>query len=85
MSHSGYPSYTQQITHVIEELLQVGQLEVQQPEVVWRALSDYKSSNADFPDHLLARVNQSAGCDCTITFDKKTGKQPAFKLLKSNS
>ncbi len=70
-----------QIDHVIEELLQVGQLEVQQPEVVWRALSDYKSSNADFPDHLLTRVNQSAGCTCTITFDKKASKQPTFQLL----
>ncbi len=78
---SNYGQGRQQIAHVIEELLQVGQLEVQQPEVVWRALSDYKNSNADFPDHLLARVNQSAGCDCTITFDKKASRQPTFELL----
>ena len=49
------------IASVIEELLQVGQLEVAVPEVVWRALDDYKNSNADFPDHLLARVNESVG------------------------
>jgi predicted nucleic-acid-binding protein len=79
-----YGQNRQQIAHVIEELLQVGQLDVQQPEVVWRALSDYRNSNADFPDHLLARVNQSAGCDCTITLDKKASKQPTFKLLTSN-
>lgn len=80
---SNYHQDRQQIAHIIEELLQVSQLEVQQPEVVWRALSDYKNSNADFPDHLLARVNQSAGCDCTITFDKKASKQPTFELLTS--
>ena len=78
---SNYGQDRKQIARVIEELLQVGQLDVQQPEVVWRALSDYKSSNADFPDHLLTRVNQSAGCTYTITFDKKAGKQPTFQLL----
>ena len=80
---SNYQQNRNKIANVIEELLQVGQLEVQQPEVVWRALSDYKNSNADFPDHLLARVNQSAGCDCTITFDKKASKQPIFRLLSA--
>jgi len=78
---SNYDQSRQQIAHVIEEMLQIGQLEVQQPEVVWRALSDYKNSNADFPDHLLARVNQSAGAEYTITFDKKASNQPAFELL----
>ena len=52
------------------------------PETVWKALGDYKASNADFPDHLLARVNESKGCDATITFDKKAAKQPLFELLK---
>ncbi len=78
---SSYGQDRQQIAHVIEQLLQVGQLEVQQPEVVWRALADYKLSNADFPDHLLARVNQSNGCTETMTFDKKASKQPYFALL----
>ena len=78
---SNYGQDRNQIAHVIEELLQVGQLDVQQPEVVWRALSDYKNSNADFPDHLLTRVNQSAGCTYTITLDKKASKQPTFQLL----
>ena len=78
---SNYGQDRNQIAHVIEELLQVGKLDVQQPEVVWRALSDYKNSNADFPDHLLTRVNQSAGCTYTITFDKKASKQPTFQLL----
>lgn len=49
---------------------------------MWRALKDYKDSNADFPDHLLARVNEQAGCVATVTFDKKAAKQPIFELLK---
>jgi predicted nucleic-acid-binding protein len=62
--------------------MQVGQLEVMEPEVVWRALNDYKNSNADFPDHLLARINQSQGCDTTVTFDKRAAKQPGFQMLR---
>ncbi len=79
---SNYDQSRGQIVSIIEQLLQVGQLEVMAPEVVWRALDDYKQSNADFPDHLLARVNESAGCESTVTFDRKASKQPAFELLK---
>lgn len=79
---SNYKQSRAEIAAVIEKLLQVGQLEVSTPDVVWRALDDYKTSNVDFPDHLLARVNESAGCSATVTFDKKASKQPAFEFLK---
>ncbi len=79
---SNYSQDREEIASIIEQLLQVGQLEVMEPEVVWRALHDYKNSNADFPDHLLARVNESQGCDVTVTFDRKAAKQPAFQILK---
>ena len=79
---SNYHQSRAQIALVVEQLLQIGQLEIMEPEVVWRALEDYKKSNADFPDHLLARVNESKGCESTLTFDKKAAKQPAFKMLK---
>ena len=79
---SNYHQSREQIASVIEQLLQVGQLEVMEPEVVWRTLDDYKHSNADFPDHLLARVNEAEGCESTVTFDKKAAKQPAFEILK---
>ncbi len=79
---SNYHQGREEIASIIEQLLQVGQLEVMEPEVVWRALKDYRNSNADFPDHLLARVNESNGCEVTVTFDKKAAKQPAFQMLK---
>jgi predicted nucleic-acid-binding protein len=79
---SNYRQSREQIALIIAELLQIGELEVAEPEIVWRALADYKNSQADFPDHLLARVNQARGCETTVTFDKETAKQPAFQLLK---
>ena len=79
---SNYGQSRAEISAVIEQLLQVGQLEVMEPDVAWRALDDYKNSNADFPDHLMARINESQGCEVTLTFDKKASKQPSFHLLK---
>jgi len=79
---SNYNQDRASITKIIETLLQVGQLEVPEPGLVWTALRDYENSNADFPDHLIARVNQKAGCESTVTFDKKASKQPGFELLK---
>jgi predicted nucleic-acid-binding protein len=79
---SNYGQNRTAIAKIIEQLLHVGQLEVMGSSIVWQALNDYKSSNADFPDHLLARVNQSVGCETTVTLDKKASKQTGFELLK---
>lgn len=79
---SNYEQSRTEIASIIEQLLQVGQLEVMDSDVAWRALGDYKNSNADFPDHLVARMNEARGCETTLTFDKKASKHPAFQLLK---
>ena len=79
---SNYGQSRTEIATIIEQLLQVGQLDVMEPDVAWRALEDYKKSNADFPDHLMARINESQGCESTLTFDKKASKQPLFQILK---
>ncbi len=78
---SNYGQRRKEISLIIEKLLRIGELEVMKSEVAWKALNDYKSSNADFSDHLLARKNESVGCKTTVTFDKKASKQPAFTLL----
>lgn len=80
---SNYQQSRDQITNVIEQILQVSQLAIPNADTVWRALGDYKSSNADFSDHLIARINQATGCEYTLTFDKKAAKQGLFKLLKA--
>lgn len=79
---SNYQQSRTDIASIIEQLLQVAQLEVMDPDIAWRALSDYKNSNADFPDHLMARTNEAKGCETTLTFDKKASKHPPFQLLK---
>lgn len=65
---SNYSQSRTEIATIIEELLQVLQMEAQKPEIIWRALNDYRKSNVDFPEHLLARFNESNGCETTATW-----------------
>ncbi|WP_004580932.1 hypothetical protein [Marinobacter nanhaiticus] len=44
-------------------------------------LADFRESNADFPDRLIAWLGKAAGAEETATFDKKTGKQPLFQYI----
>ena len=79
---SNYGQSKEAIASVIEQLLQISQLQIMEPEAVWRALSDFKTSNADFSNHLIARANVVNGCKSTVTFDNKAGKQVCFQFLK---
>ena len=79
---SNYQLVRDDISNVIEQLLQVEQLDVIGIDSVWRALNDYKNSNADFSDHLIARIHQYNGCRTTMTFDKKAAHQTGFTLLR---
>ena len=68
---------------VIEQLLQTKQLLIEDGEIVWHALDDYKKSSADFSDCLLSRINHEKGCTTTMTFDKSAAKLPCMAPLTS--
>ena len=70
------------LVKTIEQILLVAQLRVDEPQVVWQALEDYRNNQADFADHLLGRINRSRACTTTITFDRQASKSPEFTLLK---
>jgi predicted nucleic-acid-binding protein len=69
------------ISDAIERILETTQLEVASPNDVMRAIEDYRGGTADFADCLLGHSNRAAGCEYTITFDRKAAKLPGFKLL----
>jgi predicted nucleic-acid-binding protein len=70
-----------QIAAAIRGLLDVSELEVESADEMHSAVADFEKSTAGFADCLLARTNASAGCEHTITFDRKAAKLPGFKLL----
>lgn len=42
------------------------------------ALAGWRSSRADFADHVIAETGLAAGCVATATFDKFAAKAPGF-------
>ena len=70
-----------QLAEIIEQLLRTAQLIVQEPQVVWMALEEFKTSNADFPDCFIAQINIVNYCSSTVTFDVKAANVAGFNLL----
>ncbi len=70
-----------QIAAVISGLADAADVVIDREAVVRAALADYRAGSADFADHLIARENEAAGCDTTLTLDRKAARHPAFTLL----
>jgi predicted nucleic-acid-binding protein len=64
----GYPRA--EIAATLQRLLEVDRLRFESPAEIWQALDDYRSG-ADFADALLARIHQAAGCETTVTLDRR--------------
>jgi len=65
----------------IERVLLTVEFEVEEKQLAWEALHEFRRGGADFADTLIGTVNRSAGCSTTVTFDKKAGKLKTFSLL----
>ncbi len=64
-------------------LLDIPLFEVQDRELVRRAVADYQRGPADFADYLLGHQNEAAGCTDTVTFDRKLRGHPLFTVLRT--
>lgn len=76
-----YQLSREDIGRAVEQILETAQLDVESSNDVAAALKDYRKGTADFADCLLARVNAAAGCDYTVTLDRKAARLTGFKLL----
>jgi predicted nucleic-acid-binding protein len=76
-----YKTPKEQLAGIIEQLLRTTQLCVQEPQVVWMALEEFKADNADFPDCLIAQINLANYCSSTVTFDVRASNAAGFNLL----
>ena len=77
-----YRMKRQQIYVALESLFDIRLLEIQDRELVRRALIDSRTSKAEFSDHLIGWQNRRAGCVDTITFDRGLRTAPGFTLLR---
>lgn len=69
------------IAGVVERIVGTRLFEIQDRDLVQRALADFRLGRADFADYLLSRSNAQAGCTDTVTFDRKLNGAPGFAVL----
>ena len=69
------------VADTLTMLFEVEQFDFESPEDVSAAVEAFRQSRVEFADCLLGRMNLFAGCEYTITFDRKAAKLPGFKLL----
>lgn len=69
------------VADMVEALLDTALFELQERDLVRRALADFRSGSGDFADYLIGWQNEAAGCRCTITFDRDLGDCSRFEEL----
>ena len=70
-----------QALQVLEQILRTAQLQVQEPQIVWKALKQAQKDKADFADFLSTQINLASGCEETVTFDRDASKINGATLL----
>jgi predicted nucleic-acid-binding protein len=49
--------------------LRTAQFQIQEPQIVWKALKLAQKGKADFADFLISQINLFHQCETTITLD----------------
>jgi predicted nucleic-acid-binding protein len=74
--------FTKKETEVaLEGLLRSKELILERAEVIAQALSRLKDGPASFADCLIERSGHAAGCEQTLTFDRKAAAGAGMRLL----
>ena len=68
----------EELARILEKILLAKQFEIEDKPAVWAALTEFKSSKADFADCLIGIKNIRAGCRTTYSFDQATFSLAGF-------
>jgi predicted nucleic-acid-binding protein len=78
---SGYKYGRSALADVLERILLSKQFEIEKKDLVWVALATFKGGRADFADCLIGVINDVAGCESTLTFDRSAASLRSFKRV----
>jgi predicted nucleic-acid-binding protein len=76
-----YSLTAQEISTVVERLLQVEVLAIENEQQVFTAMVALRQGRGSFSDALIAELGVRAGCACTLTFDRKALRLPSFETV----
>ena len=69
------------IVTVLQQILQTRQFQFEDKDLIWQVLTDYRTKAGDFSDHLIGRIGTRAGCQQTLTFDRRLKRSPNIEML----
>jgi predicted nucleic-acid-binding protein len=73
------------VNRVVGALVAANAVVVQEREAVEAALAEATASGADFPDALIAVLGRRAGCDDTVTFDRRAAAIAGMRLIEATT
>jgi len=77
----GYRYSRVQIAALVRGLLSADDLSIERSELAWQALNAFEEGPADFADYVIGGTARAAGAETTVTFDRRAGASPLFRLL----
>ena len=69
------------LADTVEGLLTARELVVEDADAVWTALRAVRAHGAELADALLAARQRAAGCERTVTFDRRAARLPGMRLI----
>ena len=72
-----------QIAQALQTLLSIEVWTIERAIAVSSALRGYANGKVDFADRVIERVGASAGCECTMTFDRDAAKAGGMVLIQT--
>lgn len=78
---SAYERPRAAIAAALEQIVRTGDFTLEHADHVRGAVAAYKTTSADFADALVGHINEAAGCERTVTFDRGLKRLPQFRVL----
>ncbi len=78
---SVYGLTNREVANTVERMLQADTLIIQNEQQVFTAMVALRRGWGAFADALVGALGDWAGCDSTLTFDRKAGRLAGFEVL----
>jgi len=69
------------IVDVLKKILMTAEFSIENSDLVWKAMKEYESGQADFSDYIIGLSNLQNNCEYTVSFDKSVADFPGFMIL----
>ncbi len=78
---SAYDQTRGNVVRALEQIVRTADFDLEHADHVRTAIARYRSTGADFADALIGLVNEAAGCEYTLTFDRSLKRIQNFKVI----